>query len=244
MTDSMKAKTFDLLLSSAFANYEEKINGEIPSDEELAGRYSIPAEEVRSVLKYQKRAEKVKRYGKPLGVIYLRRAVAIVLISVTVLFGATMLNGEVRAAIGKAIVQFFEKYVRIIPTSGSEQSGDESGSLNIYDFDVLSNIPEGYEVLSIDENNSKREFDFMNTANEYLYVCITYPEYYSIDIDRERSNIEEIQIDENEAYRQVDMTEEPNYVSIMVLKKNIVFIIMGYGTSESITEIAESIIKE
>ena len=95
------------------------------------------------------------------------------------LFGATMLNGEVRAAVGKAIVQFFEKYVKIIPSNNSDGTSEESDSLNIYDFEVLSNIPEGYEVINSSENNSMREFDFLNASNEYLYVCITYLNYYT-----------------------------------------------------------------
>ena len=244
MNESINSKMFDLLLETAFSKYEEKLNSDIPSDEELAQRFPLPREEIRSVLKYQKKAEKIKKYGKPLGVIYLRRAVAIVLIAVTVLFGATMLNGEVRAAVGKAIVQFFEKYVKIIPSNNSDGTSEESDSLNIYDFEVLSNIPEGYEVINSSENNSMREFDFLNASNEYLYVCITYPNYYTVELDIENSNFEEIQIDDNEAYRQVDTTEEPNNISIIVLKKNIVLIIMGYGTSETLTEIAESIIKD
>ena len=244
MNESINSKMFDLLLETAFSKYEEKLNSDIPSDEELAQRFPLPREEIRSVLKYQKKAEKIKKYGKPLGVIYLRRAVAIVLIAVTVLFGATMLNGEVRAAVGKAIVQFFEKYVKIIPSNNSDGTSEESDSLNIYDFEILSHIPKEYEIISVDEGTNIRVFDFSDKDGNYLFVSISYSDAISVALDNEVSSFDIMEIDGNEAYKQVDSSEDPCFVSITVFKRNIVLVVNGYSNEEIITGIAETIIKQ
>ena len=40
MNESINSKMFDLLLETAFSKYEEKLNSDIPSDEELAGGFA------------------------------------------------------------------------------------------------------------------------------------------------------------------------------------------------------------
>ena len=244
MTDSINSRKFDLLLAEAFSRYEEKLNAPIPSDEELAERYRLPDEELRSVLKYRKKAETVRKYGRPVYAVYLRRAVAVVFIAVFVLFGAVMLNEKVRAAVGNAIVRFFEKYVMIISTGENGRTSDESESPSIYDFDVLPHIPDGYETVKARETQTMREFDFINEKGYDLHVLIRYSGGFEIGMDNENSKIEKIEIDGNEAYRQIELSEEPNFVTVVLIKDNIVFQVIGYENYEIITEIAEKIVKK
>ena len=239
MTGSVNSKMFDLLLTEAFLRYEEKLNGEIPSDTELSVRYPLPEKEKRSVVKYQKKVAKEKKYGRPMYVVFLRRAVAIVLIAVSVLFGSLLMNEKVRAAVSNAIVQIFEKYVKLIPWNTEEKSD----SMNIYDYDVLSHIPDGYETVKAREIQTMREFGFVNEEGYDLYVCVRYDEGFEISIDNDNSIIEMIEIDGNEAFRQIELSEEPPFVSVIVIKGNIVFQINGYENYEIITEIAEKIVE-
>ena len=239
MTGSVNSKMFDLLLMEAFLRYEEKLNGEIPSDTELSVRYPLPEKEKRSVVKYQKKVAKEKKYGRPMYVVFLRRAVAIVLIAVSVLFGSLLMNEKVRAAVSNAIVQIFEKYVKLIPWNTEEKSD----SMNIYDYDVLSHIPDGYETVKAREIQTMREFGFVNEEGYDLYVCVRYDEGFEISIDNDNSIIEMIEIDGNEAFRQIELSEEPPFVSVIVIKGNIVFQINGYENYEIITEIAEKIVE-
>ena len=241
MSEFLNSKKFNLLLADAFSEYEEETNGKLPPDEELSAHYPLAAEELRSILKYQKRAEKTKRYGRPPAVIYLRRVAAVVLVIVSVFFCSLMLNSKVRGAVGNAIVEFFERYVHIIP-SGSEQIDNATNEMSIFDFDVFSNIPKEYKALNVAENDSSREFDFTIGDKDYLHVLVCYSDGFEISVNREHSTVEEITIDGNEAFLQVDMTEEPNYVSVTVFKNNIVIFIDGYEKRDKIIGIAEAII--
>ena len=243
MTGSVNSKMFDLLLTEAFLRYEEKLNGEIPSDAELSVRYPLPEKEKRSVVKYQKKVAKEKKYGRPMYVVFLRRAVAIVLIAVSVLFGSLLMNEKVRAAVSNAIVQIFEKYVKIIPSFGQGQTGDETDALDIYDFDVLSNIPEEYKVKNVSEDSKMRIFECTKEDRYNLHICIRYSENLELGFDTEYSSFEKFNLGGNDAYIQVYTYEEPYYVCLTVLKNNIVLIVDGYENAEKIKNIAGTIIK-
>ncbi len=238
MTESINEKLFDVLLNEAFARYGDEINADLPPAEELNKKYPLSKKEFSSVLRYQRRFEKEKKYGRPLSAVYLRRVVAAVLIVVSVFFAAIMMNAEVRTAVRNAIVLVFDKFVEITPPTPT----DNSKSMSVYDFDVLPNVPEGYELTESIEKGSLRSYCFADGDGKELYVNL-FSAGVSVGIDNEHSVIEKIEIDGNEAYLQVDLSEEPRFVSVIVIKENIVLMVTGYENEETMTRIAEAIIK-
>lgn len=241
MNESVKNDLFDVVLSEAFRRYEEEYLNSLPSEDEANERYPLPEGELRSVERYRKRLEKEKKYGRPLAVVRLRRAAVIVLAALSLAFGAMMLNGEVRAAVGKAIVQVFERFTEI-EFRGGREGADERRS--IYDYDVLSNIPEGYKLIEEKENTHERYYVFADFADVKLRVKIIYSEGYGIGLDNEYSFLEEIEIDGNKAYKNVNTSTDPFYISIIVPENNIVLSISGFESDETMVGIAEAIIKK
>ncbi|MBR7032075.1 MAG: DUF4367 domain-containing protein [Clostridia bacterium] len=240
MNEAKKNGLENVVFAAAFSGYEDEYFASLPSAEELNDRYPLPRKELRSVEKYFKMSEKIKKYGRPLYSVYLRRAVAVILIAVSVLFASLMMNEKVRAEFGNAIVRFFEKYVRIsIP---EEQTFDESDSLSIYDLDVLSAVPDNYKNVNVSESNVRRVFDFVNDDGSQLCIRVVYSKSVSIDFDSEYSTFKKSEINGYETYIQIE-SREPRSVFVAVFKKNIVLIINGYEREEIMTAIAGEIIK-
>ena len=240
MNEAVYEGLVGVLLSEAFTRYEKEYLNSLPSEDELSERYPITEKELRSVEKYRRRSEKIKKYGRPLAAVYLRRAVAVLLITVSLAFGAMMLNGEVRAAVVNAIVQTFDKFLSISFNNDSAQSDE---NLNIYDFDVLSNIPDGYELVKEREDGHQRYYEFKNENNVMLCVIVAYTDGTSIGLDNEHSTFEEIEIDGNEAYKSINNSTVPNFVDVVVIKGNVVLDVNGFANEETIIAIAEAIIK-
>lgn len=245
MTEYVNDKMFDILLSMAFAKQEEKSNKAIPSNKELSKMYPLPEKRLTSLLKYQKKQDKIKRYGRPLAIVYMWRTVVILLATIAVSFGAVMLNSEVRAAVGKAVVQFFEQFVKVDPhpeTETTPQSDYESSVTKAIENYNLRYIPDGYSIENEALKESTREYDLIADDERSIYVFIGYSWTTVFYSDDELRSFAALEIDGcQQAYIMID-DEEPSFKTVYAISDDVSIIVEGYDDSAELCKIVEGII--
>ena len=108
-----------------------------------------------------------------------------------------MTNTEVRAAIGKVFIEWYEKYVKfdfnggketVVKIDDSEESSDDSEksfeSNPLYDYEI-GYIPEGYELKSSKEREYWRSYTYPNSEGSYISISISNSSNSSIAVDNE-----------------------------------------------------------
>lgn len=242
-----KEELFDAICREEFLRYIKKESESYPSKEELDAMYSVPKRGRRRLL----RAIKAERYGKPLLVVYLRRAAVILLVTITVAFGVLMTNTEVRAAISKAIIEWYEKYIEfdfnggketVVKIDDTEESSDDSEksfeSNPLYDYEI-GYIPEGYELESSKERERMRNYIYYDSIDNCVMISINDSNHSTYSVDIENNEYSEIIINGRNAYCLYD----DNIGSGSIIAKESEYVIYVYGTvkKEELIKIFENI---
>lgn len=249
-----KEELFDAICREEFLRYIKKESETYPSKEELDAMYTVSKRGRRRLM----RAIKAERYGKPLFVVYLQRVAIILLVTITVAFGVLMTNTDVRAAIGKVFIEWYEKYVKFDFNGGEgvnikiedtkENSNENSGentepsfeSNPLYDYEI-GYIPEGYELRSSYEMPDERAYMYYFLDESYISISINNPNYYSTWIDNERLEYTELTIDGKTVYLFSD--ENPVYNLILYYASDYVINVNGTVEKEELIKIFENIKK-
>ncbi len=191
MSKSENEKIFEAILASAFRDAALL-------DTEEAGRCE-PVRLSEKHLREERRAYNRYKLRKSLSFVtenpVLRRTVAAILIAGCVGFAGLVSMPEVRAAVGGAVVRFFEKYVSLDFTSpGSE-------SIN-YDEDkyTFGYIPEGFELTKESGNSISKEYRYENNDGKRFMISYSMSSATLIENDIENSTYSETMVNGYKAY--------------------------------------------
>ncbi|MBR7032080.1 MAG: hypothetical protein IKI03_00425, partial [Clostridia bacterium] len=158
----------DILLKRAFEEYCDRMGDALAEDEGLKDELP-PNDEDR--LYYLKAVRRKERSSAALKV--LKRVAAIVLAAVSVTFAALMLDENVRAAVTRSIVRFFDDGVRI-SFRDPDDTGNENGERKTT-FDVtFEYIPEGLAFSEIDKGDYHPNYRLieMGEINDIFDKCV------------------------------------------------------------------------
>lgn len=229
MTDN----DFDKLLTSALLEAAEiDYCGDIPSDEELD---ALITPSKRFERRMQKLIKNPKAYARNLKrPIYIKalRTAAMILLAISITFGAAMLNPTARAWVERVVATWFDDRTEYKIT-------EESGAHVPSDW-VFGYIPEGFE----------REFEHINelTFNVEYYnsdgvnVGISINRVANVNIDNEHSEYYRIEIRGEPV--DIYQTNTPDYPSHLIWYwsgEDVIVNISGYVGVEELIKIAENI---
>ena len=209
--------------------------------------YSVPKRGRRRLM----RAIKAEQYGKPLFVVYLQRVAILLLVTITVAFGALMTNTEVRAAIGNVIIEWCEKYIKfdfnggkdtivdIDDTKESSDTSDQSFESNpLYDFEI-GYIPEGFELESSYEIEYMRSYTYHDSEGSYISISISHSNNYSIAVDIENYEYTEMIINDKNVYLMYDDNKKDG--TIICNESDYTIKVYGAVKKEELIKIFENI---
>ena len=178
MDKFLNEELFEVVLEKAFIEHEKDMLKSYPADDELESEYPISKKEIRRF----KNIVKEKEYGKKLIRVYLERAAVIVLCMISLFFALIMTSPEVRAAVEKVILKWYDKYTEFIFTDVSIGFDAEK----VEDVEI-GYVPEDF-ILDFEEEEKQRFLYYKNSNDEekYLTIEIFYSENTNISMDNER----------------------------------------------------------
>ena len=244
MYNKVQEEIFDGMLRAALKEYVIQEGNALPPKEELDKKYPSSKKELKKYL----RIAKARKYNISLPLLYLRRAAVVFLVFVSVTFGVLITNGEVRAAIRNAVVEWYDEYAQISFSESADKSNtsktdDESTSEaeEIPDLKDLKigYIPEGFELSNSTEEDISRVNTYLSESGKCIIIGLYASGSADLTADVEKTEYEEIYIGGNEAYVFYSEAEQTG-VLIFGNVKNTVWIQAMCDRSE-IIKIAENI---
>lgn len=158
-------------------NFEEEIS--------LSSEFE---QRMQKLFSKDRRKERIKATIK-----YTKRAAVIVAIIVTVLFGALLTSADVRAAVGKVVVEWFEKFTSF--TFAPESSGSKENRLSPEDY--IS----GYIVISKEIVGRATIVEMENYSGDNLSLRYTPSDgTANRSVDNENQTIEVTEVNGQEAF--------------------------------------------
>ena len=144
MNNEYKENPLDELIASSIRQKAEEEIKKSPSDEELSELFPLEKKHKKLLRYYTKKAKNSPSHRAPFVVL---KHVAIIFMSiVTVSFALLMTNTEVRAAVKRAVVEFFGQFVKI---NLSNSEIDNGGIIDIDNIGV-NYIPSGFSLENYD----------------------------------------------------------------------------------------------
>ena len=165
-----------LFRQAVIDNFNEELNS-IPSNDELAKQITFSPEHETRMKKLFTRDERKERTRTIIK--WARRAVAVILIAVTVLFGALMFVPSVRALVIETVTEWYEKFVTFTSRAPeAEKMNLEPGYL-----------PEGFYEIVRDEVGMTETIIFENGEGKLIVFQSTRTSD-NVSIDNENNNYE------------------------------------------------------
>lgn len=193
---------FDALCKAAFTQYVTDEAKKLPSQEETDALFPAP----KKGLRHLKRALKAKKHGKPLSIIYLRRAAVIMLATVSFAFGILLSNNEIRASIKDTIVEWYNEYIGFNFCGEKKTVVENENEEKLLSDYEIGYIPDGFELVDTTEFDHERSYMYCNEIGEYVCISITDSTNSTINADHENAEYTEITINGNTAYFLYDDT--------------------------------------
>lgn len=189
--DQVNDVVFEALFRQAVIDdFNEEINS-IPTNEQLAKKYSFsPKFEMRMKKLFTKNRRKslTKAF-----ILYSRKVASIFIIVLGLLFGTLLFNTEVRAAVGKVLVEWYEKF-----TSFTFRDDEIIGEKKEW---TLGYLPEGYVQESYEVLGRVTSMEFTNTKGDKIRFYYGPEESITnISVDNENHEINSSVILNNEAF--------------------------------------------
>jgi len=213
---------FDTVLAQAFMDEFEQEMDEL--EKEPLEHKELPEKYRKIERRYYNRlyGNKTKKY------LYLRRAVACILICMSIGFACLMAAPNVRATLWESMVTFYEKYLKI-------EFGADNGE-QIGEF-YAGYIPDGFVRTDVFESKLKNTYQY---ENDSLIFTINY--YYSTEktlvFDSEQGMPHPIRINGQEAF----WIEYDNQACSVAWKiDNCVFVVEGNISRNEMIKIAENL---
>lgn len=231
MNDDLTKKKNDYLLELAL---EEQLE----SDEEMQAyqldpenAHTFSEEHNRKVDKIQKRAEKQNTIPKlfpkkrPRAVVCLCFALTISVLTVTRV-----------EAFRLPLIRFFTE-VKEKSTKFIFQGENSTNLTKNYQAYEPQYIPDGYNIVEVNEGDGTFYMKFMNDEGTHSYVFCFYANPSASAIDTEEAGVEKVLINKNESY----VIEKNNALKILMNKDGHQFYLHGEISPEQAYKIMESI---
>ena len=221
-----------LFRQAVIDNFDEEIDS-ILKDEELRKMYSCSPEfekRMKKLFKIEKRRSISKtawRYG--------RRVASVLIIVLGILFSTLLFNAEVRASVGKVLVEWYEKFT-------SFTFREDVGVIDDKDW-TINYLPEGY-VMEINEVLGRvRYMEFANAQGDTIKFSYQ-PESDGTEIfvDNENHEIYSSEISGDEAYI-ISATDDEFDNGIIWIRGGYAFDLWGRVEMEELKKMIESILE-
>ncbi|MFA7412412.1 MAG: DUF4367 domain-containing protein [Tissierellaceae bacterium] len=189
--DQVNDLVFEALFRQAVIdNFKEKIDS-IPTNEELIRIHTLSQEfeiKMKKLLIKDHRRDLLKKT-----ILYSKRVVSVLIIVLGLLFSTLFFNTEVRATVGKVLLEWYEKFTSF--TINNEEPINEKKDW------TLNYLPEGYTLSNHEELGLITNIEFTNSQGEIIRFSYQ-PEdgTTNISVDNENHQINRCEILNNEAY--------------------------------------------
>lgn len=179
-----------LFLQAVIDGFNEEIDS-IPTNEQLAKIHTFSPEfeiRMKKLFIKDRRRSLLKNT-----ILYSKRVASILIIILVLLFGTLLFNTEVRAAVGKVLVEWYEKF--------TSHTIDYDESINEKKDWVLNYLPEGYTLNNHEVLGRITNIEFINSQGDNIRFSYQ-PEdgITNISVDNENHEINKREIQNNEAY--------------------------------------------
>jgi len=174
-SDTENDRLFDALFSQAVIdNYEDEIRS-IPSESELAKLYTFSDLHTARMEKLIRSAERFEKMQTTIK--WIRRSAAVMVVALTVLFGALMTVSDVRAVIVKTVIEWFDKFTKFTSEQADPDEMEEWAP---------SYIPEGFLETARDNFAGMLTISYENENTVIDFTCVVASG--SISVDNENQN--------------------------------------------------------
>lgn len=219
---------FEAMLRQAVRDniYEEAES--VPNDNVLSEMFTISEKHdarMRRLCAREDRRELVHSITRP-----LKKTAVFLLIVVTILSSALMLNTNVRAAVVEVVVEWYEQFTRFVGIASDEPTEKTSWE--------PSYLPEGYvEVSRIEDVLSSIIFeDDTSTSLKFTYSIADR----SLDVDNEEAEYTPSKID-GITYYIFDAKDDRKSNRVVWICEGYSFYLSGYLTIDELLETAKSV---
>jgi len=221
-----------LLRQAVIENYKRELSA-IPSDEQLAQLYAFSKHHETRMRRLFVRER--RRTFSRVALFYLKRALAVLLIAVTLVFGLLMLNPNVRAAVRDVIIEWHDKFTSF--TFSGEIADIAIEWRPIY-------LPEGFvesEVLKYGAFT-----DIIYTNHEGVEIRFSFTDAhdgFSASIDNENRLIESVEINGIDAFVMTSLSVDVEH-GIIWNSGGYFFELWSFLSISELQRIAESVTPE
>ncbi len=189
--NQMNDMVFEALFRQAVIDdFNEDINS-IQSNEELSKIYSFSTEfetRMKRLLTKDRRKDHVKKT-----MYYSRKVASIVIIVLGLLFSSLLLNTEVRATVGKVLVEWYEKFTTF--SFRDDVVIDENKDW------ILSYIPEEYSQKNYEVLGRIKNIEYSNVQEDKIrFTYVPDNSITNISVDNENHEIDTFILLGNKAY--------------------------------------------
>lgn len=179
-----------LFRQAVIDDFNEEIDS-IPTNEQLVKIYSFSTDfqiRIKKLLTKDRRRSSLKN-----AMIYSRKVASVLIIVLGLLFGTLLFNTEVRAAVGKVLVEWYDKFTSFTFRDDEIISEKKDWTLNY--------LPEGYAMKNYEVLGRITNIDFINELVDKIRFSY-HPEgsIINISVDNENHKIDRCEILNNEAY--------------------------------------------
>ena len=228
----MKSKYEDALqealLKSAFREAAEQDLAELEEKaKQLDIRY-LSDKQLRALERLERREER-KASARGNGG---WRAVAMIAVVFSLMFGLLLTQPTVRASVLDTVVSFFEKYLSF--GFGAEEPAVEY-ALGEY---TVTYLPEGYELIDKQEQPHKVKMTFSNGEAE-LHVILYWTALRQADGDNENATVKSVTIGDYDGW--LVQATDSTFIKLIWGDDHHTFTIQGDLTGKEILKIAENI---
>ena len=189
--DQVNDVIFEALFRQAVIDdFNEEIDS-IPTNEQLAKIYSFSPEFEIRMKKLFTKDRRRSLFKK--GMFYSRRVATIFIIVLGLLFGTLLFNTEVRAAVGKVFVEWYDKFTSFTFRDDEIISEKKDWTLNY--------LPKGYAMKNYEVLGRITNIEFTNEQGDKIRFSY-HPEgsITNISVDNENHKIDRCEILNNEVY--------------------------------------------
>ena len=231
--NQMNDMVFEALFRQAvIEDFNEDINS-IQSNEELSKIYSFSPEfETRmgKLLTKDRRKDHVRKT-----MYYSRKVASILIIVLGLLFGSLLLNTEVRATVGKVLVEWYEKFTTF--------SFRDDAVIDEYKDWILGYIPEGYAQKNYEVLGRIKNIEYANNqGNKIRFTYVPDNSITNISVDNENHEIDTFILLGNKAYSIIATNNEFDN-GIIWNMEGYTFDLWGKLSIDELERIAESIVE-
>lgn len=233
-----KRKVNDMVFEALFRqavvdDFNEEIDS-IPPNEQLAKIYSFSPEfEVRMKKLFAKNRR--KDFAKAI-MFYSRKIASILIIVLGLLFSTLLFNTEVRATVGKVLVEWYEKFTSFTFKDGKVIDKKKDWTLNY--------LPKAYVLKNFEMLGNITNIEFINNQGDKIRFSYRPEESITnISVDNENHEIDRCIILENEAFSISSVNDQFDNGVIWNTNGH-TFDLWGKLPIDELKKIAESILEE